>query len=128
MSLVQITKSFTRGLSLQALIATLGGLIWAALGSASLAWGWAAGAVIAVAHSGLLVWRWSQGRRVVTSDPSRHVKAFYRSVIERYALVVVLLATVLGGFPNLDARTVLAGFVMGQVGWLAAALIWRKGV
>jgi hypothetical protein len=122
-----MTKSFTRGLSLQGLIATLGGSIWAVLGSASLAWGWGAGAAIAMAHSGLLVWRWSQGRRVFTSDPGRHVMVFYRSVIERYVLVMVLLAAVLGWLPGLDARTVLAGFVMGQVGWLAAALIWRDG-
>ena len=118
-----MTASFVLGLALQSGIALVGALVWALLGNGSLAIGWFIGALIAVANSGLLVWRWHQGRRVVTSDPGRHVRVFYRSMVERYVVLVVLLGGAL--WLHLDARTLLAGFITGQIGWLLAALIWR---
>ncbi len=118
-----MTASFIWGLVIQAGIALTGALVLALLGGGMLALAWFVGALIALANSGLLVWRWHQGRRVITSDPGRHMRVFYRSMVERYIGLVVLLGGAL--WLHLEARSLLAGFITGQVGWLLAALIWR---
>ncbi len=118
-----MTASFTWGLVVQSGFALAGVLVLALLGYGPLAMGWCVGALIALANSGWLVWRWHQGRRIVTSDPGRHMRFFYRSMVERYVGLVVFLGGAL--WLHLEARSLLAGFVTGQVGWLLAALIWR---
>lgn len=118
-----MTASFTWGLVVQSGFALAGTLFFALLGRGSLAMGWFVGALIALANSGLLVWRWHQGRRRVTSDPGHHMRSFYRSMIERYVGLVLLLGGAL--WLHLEARSLVAGFITGQVGWLLAALIWR---
>lgn len=124
MGTTEMTASFAWGLVVQSGLALLGALVLALLGYASLAMGWFAGALISLANSGLLVWRWHQGRRVVTSDARRHMGSFYRSMVERYVGLVILLGAAL--WLHLESRSLLAGFITGQVGWLLAALIWRN--
>lgn len=119
-----MTASFAWGLVVQTCLAIAGALILALLGQGALALAWAVGVLIALVNSGLLVWRWHQGRRVITSDPGRHMRVFYRSMVERYVGLVVLLGGAL--WLHLDARFLLAGFITGQIGWLLSALIWRK--
>ncbi len=123
MKSIAMMPSFTWGLVVQSGFALVGALIFAFFGRGSLAMGWCAGALIALANSGWLVWRWHQGRRIVTSDPGRHMRFFSRLMIERYVGVVVFLGVAL--WLHLEARSLLAGFVTGQAGWLLAALIWR---
>lgn len=119
-----MTASFTWVLVIQSGAALMGALIFVLLGNQALAIGWFVGALIALVNSVLLVWRWHQGRRVITSDPGGHVRFFYRSMIERYVGLVVLLGGAL--WLRLDARTLLAGFITGQIGWLLAALVCRN--
>ncbi len=119
----EMTASFVWGLAIQSGFALVGVLVFAFLGHGSLAIGWGVGALTSMVNSGLLVWRWHQGRRVVTSDPGRHMRFFYRSMVERYVGIVILLGGAL--WLHLEARSLLAGFITGQVGWLLAALIWR---
>jgi hypothetical protein len=119
-----MTASFTWGLVIQSGVVLAGALVLALLGHETQAMGWFVGALIALANSALLVWRWHQGRRVMTSDPGRHMRFFYRSMIERYVGLVVLLGGAL--WLQLNALTLLAGFITGQIGWLVAALVWRN--
>jgi len=119
-----MTASFAFGLVIQSGIVLAGASVLALLGHGTLATGWFVGALIALGNSALLVWRWHQGRRVITSDPGRHMRFFYRSMIERYVGLVVLLGGAL--WLQIDAPTLLAGFITGQIGWLLAALIWRN--
>ena len=97
--------------------------------SAMLAWFWQAagvagavlyGGAVALANTGLLVWRWRQGRYDYHCDGGRHMKQFYRSSLERFFVVGIVLAVGMYGL-KLDPLPVLLGFIVGQVAWMIAA-------
>lgn len=100
-----------------AVAATLGG-IWQ---------GWAVavatlyGGGVAVLNAALLVWRWRRGLHEYHGDGDRHLKSFYRSSMERFFVVAIVLATGLGAL-RLDALPLLTGFIVGQLAWMAASL------
>jgi hypothetical protein len=79
------------------------------------------GGGVAVCSAALLVWRWRQGARAFHSDVGRHLRSFYRSALERFFIVSVLLATGLGVL-RLNGLTLLAGLLVGQLVWMAASL------
>jgi len=82
------------------------------------------GGAVAWANVGLLFWRWRRGVSEHHCDPSRHLKSFHRSMLERFFVVGVLLAPgfVLSAHPAI----LLAGFVVGQLAWLLASLTLRE--
>ena len=83
------------------------------------------GGMVAVANTALLFWRWRQGARDYHCDAGKHMRSFYRSMVERFFVVVILLAV---GFllTGNQALILLAGFVVGQVAWLMASLTLRE--
>jgi hypothetical protein len=86
-------------------------------------WPFLYGGSVASASAGLLVWRWKQGLRDYHCDGRRHLKRFYRSVWERFFVVVLLLAA---GFwlgssaPGFQPLAMLLGFIVGQLAWVIA--------
>ena len=90
--------------------------------SVALALGFGTG--IAVANTLMIAWRMRQGRKQTTTQPS--LSEFYRSWLERYLLVGVLLAAGLGGL-KLMPLGLLSGFILGQVIWILAPLTFGVG-
>lgn len=83
------------------------------------------GAVVAQLNTGMLVWRWWRGRHDYRSDPGYHLKVFYRSTLERFAMAGILLGAGIA-VVRLNALWLLAGFLIGQLAWATALAIWRE--
>lgn len=83
------------------------------------------GGAVALVNAALLLWRWYQGSDRFHCDAGRHVQAFFRSSIERFFVVGILLAV---GFQvlELEPLALLAGFVVGQLAWMVASLTLRE--
>lgn len=83
------------------------------------------GGGVAVANTALLFWRWHKGLQDFHCDAGKHVRSFYRSFMERFFVVLILLAA---GFYWLGDRplALLAGFVVGQMAWMLASLTLRE--
>lgn len=78
------------------------------------------GGSVAVANSGILAWRWWRGLRIYNADGRWHLKNFYRSVKERFFVVVFLLSAgfwVGMHFSVFQPLPILLGFVFGQLVW-----------
>ena len=75
------------------------------------------GGLIAISGSALLWLRWWQSNKRVQADAQQVVRAVYRTGLERFVLVVLLLALGLSYFKH-AAAALLAGFVLGQLAWL----------
>jgi uncharacterized Tic20 family protein len=103
------------------LVVVVAGL-WAGLGTAlALLYG----GLVAVANGALLVWRWHKGARDFHCDAGRHLRSFYRSALERFLVVLVLLAA---GFALTGGHRIalLAGFAVGQLAWILTSLTLRE--
>jgi F0F1-type ATP synthase assembly protein I len=83
------------------------------------------GGGVAIANSALLFWRWHKGLRDFHCDAGKHVRSFYRSFMERFFVVMILLVA---GFYWLGDRplALLAGFVVGQMALMLASLTLRE--
>ncbi|MEW5769221.1 MAG: ATP synthase subunit I [Pseudomonadota bacterium] len=99
---------------------------WSGWGAAP--WPMLYGGLVSLANAGLLVWRWSKGVTQFHSDGQRHLRSFHRSMLERFFVVVMLLAA---GFAVglFDAAfrplPMLIGFIVGQLAWVIAAAALR---
>ena len=80
------------------------------------------GGLIAISGSALLWLRWWQSNKRVQADAQQAVRAVYRTGLERFVLVVILLALGLSYFKH-AAVALLAGFVLGQLAWLIGMII-----
>jgi ATP synthase protein I len=78
------------------------------------------GGIVALANTGLLVWRWRRSRYDYHCDGERHLRQFHRSSLERFFVVVVLLALGWSGL-QLQPLPMLLGFIVGQVVWIITA-------
>ena len=72
------------------------------------------GGLIALANSSALIWRIKISKKELHVDLSRHMKAFFRSSIERFLIVGGLFAVGLG-LLKLNALGVLVGFIIAQL-------------
>jgi F0F1-type ATP synthase assembly protein I len=75
------------------------------------------GGLIAISGSALLWLRWWQSNKRMQADAQQAVRAVYRTGLERFVRVVLLLALGLSYFKH-AAAALLAGFVLGQLAWL----------
>lgn len=108
--------------TVQGLVVLLMALIMGLWSAPEAGWATLYGGGAALANTALLVWRHRQGEHDYHCDAQRHLKKFYRSSLERFFAVGVLLALGLGGW-KLDAAPMLAGFVVGLAAWVIAAAV-----
>ena len=83
------------------------------------------GGGVSFANTVLLIWRWRQGALDYHCDAGRHLSSFYRSSMERFFVVVILLAVGLAWL-DIDPLALLAGFVVGQIAWMLASPTLRE--
>lgn len=82
------------------------------------------GGFVAVCNAGMIGWRMSRGG----SDPDaqRQLRLAYRTAIERFALVCVLLAAGLGAL-RLAPLYLVGGFVAGQLALMVSSVLtWKN--
>jgi hypothetical protein len=103
-------------------------LVWAAVWLADEIYGYAiglpvmSGGLIAISGAALLWLRWWQSNRRSQADAQQAVRVVYRTGLERFVLIVVLLALGLSYFRHAQIA-LLAGFVLGQLAWLIGMTI-----
>ena len=119
----RLRPSHTRGLN--RVVLAQAGLAPLAAGAAAAASGSAAavavlyGVLVALAATGILVWREHQAMRHPEWDQRRLYRLFVRTAIERFLLLVGLLAFGFGVL-RLMPLPLLTGLVVAQAGWLGA--------
>ena len=79
------------------------------------------GGVVALMGTLLLLWRMQSNKQKTLLEPHQHLWLFYRSGLERFLVICVLLAIGMGPF-NLVPLAVLVGFVAGQLAWIIVPL------
>ncbi|MBK1681497.1 ATP synthase subunit I [Rhodocyclus tenuis] len=110
-----------RVLGAQLLVAVAGaGAVWVFLGKAASV-AVAYGCICALANAALLFVRMRSDWRRQGDDARRHLRFFFRSSFERFAVVVSLLVVGLVGL-GFSPLHVIAGFVAGQAVFLAASI------
>jgi len=86
-------------------------------------WPFLYGGMVAMANAGLLVWRWRRGLQDYHCNGQKHLGSFHRSLMERFFVVIMLLAAGFAyGFfsPDAEPLPILTGFVVGQLAWVIA--------
>jgi len=78
------------------------------------------GGLVAVANAGLLMWRMRSADLSGHGSAQRVLWRVYRTGLERFALVGMLLALGMVLFEQ-DRSAVVAGMVLGQLAWLVVA-------
>lgn len=112
-------------LGLQGIIVLLAALAALAWQEGTTALALAYGGSTAWISAGLLVWRWRRGRYVYHCDARKHLQSFHRSLMERFFVVVGMLAIGLGVL-HLPPKAVIFGFIVGQIAWIIAASALRQ--
>ena len=79
------------------------------------------GGVVALMGTLLLLWRMQRSKQKTLLEVHQHLWLFYRSGLERFLVICVLLAIGMGPF-KLVPLAVLVGFVAGQLAWIIAPL------
>jgi len=79
------------------------------------------GGVVALMGTLLLLWRMQRSKQKTLLEAHQHLWLFYRSGLERFLVICVLLAIGMGPF-KLVPLAVLVGFVAGQLAWIIAPL------
>lgn len=79
------------------------------------------GGVVALMGTLLLLWRMQSSKQKTLLEAHQHLWLFYRSGLERFLVICVLLAIGMGPF-NLVPLAVLVGFVAGQLAWIIVPL------
>jgi len=83
------------------------------------------GGAVAVVNLALLGWRWQAGAKDYYCDIQRHLRVFYRSSLERFFVVGILLAfwfTLVKSEPI----AMLTGFMIGQFAGMTASAALHK--
>jgi ATP synthase protein I len=87
------------------------------------------GAIIAIANTVLIAWHMRPGSGKSNKGgelgAQHYLRQFYRSWLERYLVVGILLALGLGGL-KLMPLALLAGFILGQLIWIIAPLTIKE--
>lgn len=83
------------------------------------------GGGIAIVNLVLLHWRWRKGVGDYHCDVHRHLKGFYRSSMERFFVVGVLLGFWFG-FIKTESLGMLTGFLVGQLVGMTISVVLRE--
>lgn len=109
-----------RALIGQGLIVLVGAVLAYLLGGFTAACAAIFGGLVAVASAAFLMWRMRAAEKRESGNARQELLFIYRTGLERFALVVILLAAGMGPF-GLDRLGVVAGLILGQLAWLIAA-------
>ena len=124
-------RRIRRVLSVQLVFLLAAGLIAHGVWGLEVAGGMGFGAFVALANTALIAWHMRAGKSGRSNkggeEPSaqHYLRQFYRSWLERYLVVGVLLASGLGGL-KLMPLALLAGFILGQMIWIIAPLTIKE--
>ena len=83
------------------------------------------GGVVALMGTLLILWRMQRSKEKTLLEAHQHLWLFYRSGLERFLVICVLLAIGMGTL-KLVPLAVLVGFVAGQLAWIIAPLQGEK--
>ena len=109
-----------RGLIGQGLIVLVGVILVYLYGGLVAAVAAMFGGLVAVANTGLLMWRMRSAGLCECGCAQRVLWRVYRTGVERFALVGILLALGMVLFEQ-DRSAMVAGLVLGQLAWLVVA-------
>jgi len=79
------------------------------------------GGVVALIGTLLLLWRMQSNKHKTLKEAQQHLWIFYRSGLERFLVIGILLAIGMGIFKFVPLA-VLIGFVASQLAWIIAPL------
>ena len=83
------------------------------------------GGGVAIVNLALLIWRWHAGSKDYHCDARKHLMGFYRSSLERFFVVGILLALWFL-FVKSGSLAVLTGFLIGLVAGMTASMALRE--
>jgi ATP synthase protein I len=114
-----------RAVLCQAGVVAAAGAAGAVFGGADTALAVTYGGAVAVVNLAMLVWRWRAGAADYHCDARKHLKGFYRSSMERFFVVGVLLAA---GFAVVKSEplAMLTGFLVAMLAGMMASTILRE--
>lgn len=96
-------------------------LTYVYMGEAAVIAAWFGG-MVAMSNTMLLVWRMRSAARDDAQDPRRELAKFFRSSMERFFVVSLLIAVGLG-WMKLMPLPLLAGFALGQLTLVVSTII-----
>jgi len=114
-------SSVHRTAVLQIVISGIAGVVTYALEGKAEAGAAIYGGVVALIGTLLLLWRMQSSKHKTLKEPQQHLWLFYRSGVERFLVISILLAIGMGTF-KLVPLAVLVGFVASQLAWVIAPL------
>ena len=114
-------SSVHRTAVLQIIISVIAGVVAYALEGKAEAGAAIYGGVVALIGTLLLLWRMQSNRHKTLKEQQQHLWIFYRSVVERFLVLSILLAIGMGTF-KLVPLAVLVGVVASQLAWIIAPL------
>lgn len=117
-------SEYIRLVGLQCVIMIIGALFTYFVVTPQAARSVAYGSCVALLSALLLSWRLKRGGRHENLGAAWCLRQAYRTAIERFALVVFMLAAGFG-LLKLAPLWVLAGFVAGQAAWLAIPVLMK---
>ncbi len=101
------------------------GLAGLVLGGAAVALAVLYGGGAALANTALLLWRWRAGAKDYHCDVQKHLKGFYRSSLERFFVVGILLVLWFA-LVRSEPLAMLTGFLIGQLAGITASMALRE--
>src|SRR5574340_1135166 len=107
---------------MQAVLAIIGAGACLALCGMAAAGAMLAGGAVALANTLMLVWRMRGDKDAPSLNGQQHLRTFYRSSLERFFVVALLLVVGMGPLA-LQPLPLLAGFVLGQLALIVSSLI-----
>ena len=112
-------SSVHRTAVLQIVISVIVGVVAYALEGEAEAGAAIYGGVVALVGTLLLLWRMQSSKNKTLKEAQQHLWIFYRSGVERFLVLSILLAIGMGALVPL---AVLVGFVANQLVWIIAPL------
>lgn len=109
-----------RFLAVQGMLVLLGVMLAYRIAGFAAAKGTLFGGLVAAASAALLVWRMRAAEKRESGNAQQELWLIYRTGLERFVLVVILLAAGMGPL-GLDRLGVVAGLILGQLAWLIVA-------
>ena len=114
-------SSVHRTAVLQIVISVMVGIVAYALEGEAEAGAAIYGGVVALVGTLLLLWRMQSSKHKALKEAQQHLWIFYRSGVERFLVLSILLAIGMGML-KLVPLAVLVGFVASQLAWIIAPL------